>query len=405
MRIAVIGGGASGMAAAYAAATVGARVTLFESNEKLGKKLYISGKGRCNLTNDSPIETHLENVVSNPRFLFSAYHAFSPKDLMTLMEKSGVALKTERGNRVFPRSDKSSDVISAWKRLLQKAKVNLSLCDRVRSIELKGDVFEVLSASGTYDFDRVIVCTGGITYRATGSTGDGYRFAESFGLSLVQPAPALVGIKADLSAELAGLALKNVGLTCKKEGKILYRDFGEMLFTHEGVSGPIVLSLSSKINRLALKDLTIYIDLKPALSIETLDARLVREFAAAPNKALKNVMAELMPKAIVSTVLTQAQLSKNRPCQSVTKGERQRLVETIKGISILPSDFEEFNGAIVTAGGVSVAEIDPKTLQSKKIKGLFFAGEVLDVDALTGGFNLQIAFSTGYLAGLSAANA
>ena len=405
MRIAVVGGGASGMAAAYAAATSGGQVTLFERNEKLGKKLYISGKGRCNLTNDSPIETHLENVVSNPRFLFSAYHALSPKDLMTLMEKSGVALKTERGNRVFPRSDKSSDVISAWKRMLNKANVNISLCDRVQSIGSNGNLFEIVSLSGTYEFDRVIVCTGGITYRATGSNGDGYRFAESFGLSLVKPAPALVGIKAHIPAELAGLSLKNVELSCKKEGKSLYSDFGEMLFTHEGISGPLVLSLSSKINRLILDGLTIYIDLKPALSIETLDARLVREFTAAPNKALKNLMPELMPKSLVSLVLEQAGVSENRPAQSITKAERQRLVQTIKGISIRPVGFEDINGAIVTAGGVSVSEIDPKTMQSKRIKGLFFAGEVLDVDALTGGFNLQIAFSTGYLAGLSAANA
>ena len=405
MQIAVVGGGPSGMAAAYAAAINGATVTLFESNEKLGKKMYISGKGRCNLTNDSSVQNHMSNVLSNPRFLFSAYNAFSPADLMSLVESAGVTLKTERGNRVFPLSDKSSDVISAWERLLARAGVSVKFSEKVLSIEKKADLFTITSTNGEYSFDAVVVTTGGITYRATGSTGDGYRFAKSFGLSVTDLAPALVGIQADIPHELSGLSLKNVELSVVKNGKTLFKEFGEMLFTHSGISGPIALTISSRINREDLSALILSLDLKPALSEETLDARLVREFAVAPNKAIHNVMPTLMPRSLVEFVLDQTGLPGTRPCQSVTKGERRSLAQAIKGLTIIPTGFEDFNGAIVTAGGVSVSEIDPKSMMCKRVSGLYFAGEVLDLDALTGGYNLQIAFSTGYLAGLHAANA
>ena len=405
MLVAVIGGGAAGMAAAYAAADKGAQVVLFEQNEKLGKKVYISGKGRCNLTNDSPIENHVKNVVSNPRFLYSAYHAFPPEDLIALIESTGVSLKTERGGRVFPVSDKASDVISAWQILLQKKNVAIRLNERILSIEKNEERFLLRTSKGETSADRVILATGGFTYQATGSTGDGYRFAEAFGHSLVPLCPSLVGLKVNIPIELAGLSLKNVAITVKKGGKTVYADFGEMLFTHSGVSGPMILSASAKINRLDLADVMISIDLKPALTPEVLDERLLRELSAGSNKILRNVMPTLLPKSLIDFVLRQAKIDPMTPCHSVTKAERGELVNTLKGLTIRPTGFEEFNGAIVTAGGVSVREVDPKDMQSKLVKGLFFAGELLDVDAMTGGYNLQIAFSTGYLAGLGAANA
>lgn len=405
MRIAVIGGGAAGLAASYAAASNGAEVVLFEKNEKLGKKLFISGKGRCNLTNDSDLETHLKNVVRNPRFLYSAYHALSPQDLCSLIERTGVELKTERGGRVFPLSDKSSDVISAWKKLISEVGVEIRINECVQSIKKKGDIFSVESASGSAAFDKVILATGGMTYQATGSDGDGYRFAASFGHTVTRLLPALVGIKAELPASLAGLSLKNVELSVTQGNKAIFREFGEMLFTHTGISGPIVLSASSYLNRLDLSSLLIRIDLKPALSLDTLDARLIREFSAQPNKALRNVMPSLLPKSLIEPLLEQAEIDPSIPCHSITKEARRRLSAALKDFRIHPTAFEEFNGAIVTSGGVSVSEINAKDMQSKLISGLYFAGELLDVDALTGGFNLQIAFSTGYLAGCSAANA
>ena len=405
MLIAVVGGGASGMMAAFAAAKNGARVTLFDKNEKLGKKLFISGKGRCNLTNDSEISEHMNNVVTNPRFLFSSYGALSPFDLMKLVSSYGTPLKTERGGRVFPVSDKSSDVINAFKRMLSDAKVEIKLNEGVSKIEKTNDRFHIKTEKGEYDFDKVILCTGGATYRATGSTGDGYRFAGAFGHTVTPLFPALVGIRSEIPGDLAGLSLKNVELSAYKKGQKIYCEFGEMLFTHTGISGPLVLTLSSKINKFDLKEINLSIDLKPALTEETLSARLVREFSAAPNKSVKNVFASLMPRSLIPFVLDQSGVSENKACNEITKKERADLVSVIKKLPIIPNDFEEFNGAIVTSGGVKTSEVDPKDMQSKLVNGLYFAGELLDVDALTGGFNLQIAFSTGYLAGTAAANA
>ena len=403
MHIAVIGGGAAGMAAAYAAATGGAQVVIFERNEKLGKKVYISGKGRCNLTNDADINGHLANVVRNSKFLYSAYHSLSPTDLFTLIEGAGTPLKIERGGRVFPESDKSSDVIAAWKKLLSDARVIIHYDERVLSLKKTQTGFELDTANGACFFDKVIVATGGMTYQATGSTGDGYRFAEKLGHTLTELKPALVGIKAEISKSLPGLSLKNVELSVYQRERKLFSEFGEMLFTHSGISGPIVLTASSKINRCDLKEIELRIDLKPALSPETLDERLLREFGAAINRSLKKVLPTLMPKSLIPLVLTQADLDENTPCHSITKEQRARLCATIKAIKILPLGFEEFNGAIVTSGGIPVSEINAKDMQSKIVPGLYFAGEIIDVDALTGGFNLQIAFSTGYLAGQSAA--
>ena len=403
MQIAVIGGGASGMMAAYAAAENGANVVLFERNEKLGKKLFISGKGRCNLTNDSDISTHMSNVVSHSKFLFSSYKALPPSALMQMIEREGVALKTERGNRVFPASDKSSDILRALEKMLAKVSVDILLNERVFSVEKQGAGFLVNSESGRRVFDKVVLATGGYTYQATGSTGDGYRFAQKFGHAVTELRPALVGLKGAVPVETAGLSLKNVTLSVRRGGKVLAEEFGEMLFTHRGISGPIVLTLSSKINRISMDELSFSLDLKPAITVETLNDRLMREFSAAPNKSLKNVMPELMPRSLISFVLQSAALSPETPCNSVTKQERRRLAEHIKDLPLHITGFEEFNGAIVTSGGVDVKEVDPKDMQSKSVSGLYFAGELLDVDALTGGFNLQIAFSTGYLAGSSAA--
>ncbi len=403
MRVAVVGGGAAGMSAAYAAATAGAETTLFERNEKLGKKLFISGKGRCNLTNDSDVEGHISNVIRNPRFMYSAYHALSPSDLVTLIESCGVPLKTERGGRVFPVSDKSSDILKAWKELLSDTGVAVRFNERVLSITKQDDGFAVETSVGSYRFDKVILCTGGMTYQATGSTGDGYKLAKTFGHSVTELFPALVGIKAELPESLAGLSLKNVEITVSCGEKELFSEFGEMLFTHTGISGPIVLRASSRVNRENLKDINISLDLKPALSFETLDARLLRDFGGDINKTIKKVLPELMPKSLIPLVLREAGIDENKPCHSITKEERHKLCSVVKGIKIKPTGFEEFNGAIVTSGGVSVGEVNAKDMQSKLVPGLYFAGELLDVDALTGGYNLQIAFSTGYLAGKSAA--
>ena len=404
MPVAVIGGGAAGMAAAYAAASNGAKVTIFDQNEKLGKKLFISGKGRCNLTNASEIDNHLANVVRNPRFLYSAYNAFSPSDLMALIQEAGTPLKVERGARVFPQSDKSSDILAAWKKLLKEVGAEVILGVKVLSLEKTADGFDLLTSAGAYHYDRVIVCTGGITYQATGSTGDGYRFATSLGHTVTELLPGLVGIRADLPKELAGLSLKNVRLSALCRGKEVITEFGELLFTHTGISGPIVLTISSKINRLNMKEVKLLIDLKPALSEETLDARLLRDFSDGINKTVKTVLTGLMPRSLISLVLSQAKTDGNLPCHSVTKEQRRTLCKVIKEITVNPIGPEDRNGAIITSGGVDVREINAKDMQSKIVPGLYFAGEVIDVDALTGGYNLQIAFSTGYLAGRSAAN-
>ena len=403
MFIAVIGGGPAGMMAAYAAAEAGADVTLFERNEKLGKKLFISGKGRCNLTNDSDVSQHISNVVNNPRFLYSAYKALSPRDLMSIIENAGVPLKTERGGRVFPVSDKSSDILSALKTILSFYPISVHLNDRVRTVKKKDDCFNLITESGVYAFDKVIICTGGFTYQATGSTGDGYEFAKAFHHSIHSLKPALVGLKADIPTELAGLSLKNVSLYVKEGEETIAKEFGEMLFTHTGISGPIVLTISSLINRKEYRKLSFSLDLKPALDLQTLSDRLVREFSALPNKTIKNILPNLMPKSLIEYVLTESKIRPDIQANTVTKEQRLRLARIIKALPVRVYDHEEFNGAIVTSGGITVNEVDPKTMQSKLIPGLFFAGEILDVDALTGGYNLQIAFSTGYLSGSSAA--
>lgn len=402
MVVAVIGGGAAGVMAAYSAASFGADVILFEKNEKLGKKMYISGKGRCNVTNNSAIEQHISNVVTNPKFLFAAYNAFSPTDLMQLIESEKIPLKTERGDRVFPISDKSSDIIFAFEKLLKKNNVKVYFNSEVEKVEKVDNQFLIFIGTKSVSVDKVIIATGGFTYQATGSTGDGYKFAKSFGLNVTPLYPALVGLKLKDPLDTPGLALKNVTASITVSGKT-YEEFGEMLFTHTGVSGPIILTLSSYVNKSNINGAKLMIDLKPALNIETLDNRLVREISSQPNKQLKSIMPNILPSSLIVPVLVSAGLTGREICNSITKTQRLSLLSVLKNLTFTIDRFEDFNGAIITSGGVEVKELDPKTMMSKNVSGLYFAGEVIDVDALTGGYNLQIAFSTGYLAGKSAA--
>ncbi len=401
--VVIVGGGASGMMAACVSASNPLnKVILLEKNEKLGKKVYITGKGRCNITCDVEIGEFFNNVVSNPKFLYSAINTFSPQDLINFLQENGLQTKKERGNRIFPASDKASDVTKTFEKLLNKLKVDVRLNTKVLNIKSDGQkAIGVITDAGQVECDSVVVCTGGISYPLTGSTGDGYNFAKHFGHSIVQTKPALVGIdlKGSDFISLQGLSLKNVKLIAKQGQKVIFEDFGEMLFTHYGISGPIVLSCSSKINRLNLDEVSIYIDLKPALSKQVLDNRLIREFTDNNVKNISTVMRSLLPSSLIEIVLFKSNVSKHKNCSQITLEERKRIVDTLKDLTFSVKKLRPIEEAIITAGGVSVKEINPKTMESKLIKGLYFAGEVLDVDAYTGGFNLQIAFSTGFVAG------
>ena len=403
MKTVVIGGGPAGLISAYFNALSGNETILIEKNEKLGKKLYISGKGRCNVTNDCTEEEFLENVVSNQKFLMGAIYRFSPEKFMEFLEKK-VPLKTERGNRVYPFSDKASDITKCLENYLKEVGVKIKLNEKVISVEQKdGAICSVTTEFEKIECEKVIVCTGGVSYPATGSTGDGFNFAKSLGHTIVEPKPALCGInlKGDFYKALQGISLKNVRLTVYRGQKEIYSDFGEMLFTHFGISGPIVLSASSYINRCNLSDITLKLDLKPALTFEQLDARVLRDFDKYKNKQLKNSLDDLLLKGLIPIVIS-ASGNKGEIKNNEFKAEsRKKLVETIKGFEMKPSSLRDVNEAIVTAGGVSVKEINPKTMESKLVKGLYFAGEVIDVDALTGGFNITVAASTGYVAGNS----
>ena len=401
--VVVIGGGASGLMAAYAAAKNRNRVTLIEKNEKLGKKIYITGKGRCNLTNDCPPDIFLQNVVHGGKFLTGAAYAFPAARTMEFMEEFGLALKVERGNRVFPVSDHASDVTKTLERACKTAGVKILLNECVENILYEnGCVSGVVTNHGEMACDCVVIATGGISYPATGSTGDGYRFAGQAGHSLVAPVPSLVGIQTqeDVSA-MQGVSLKNVVLTAKRAGKVLSSRLGELLFTHYGISGPLVLTLSAEINRLPMNEIALALDFKPALNEKQLDDRLLRDFDAGKNEQIKNIMRGLLPSGCIMSVLRAAQIPPEMRGNSVTREARKRLVQTLKEFTLLPRSLRGFDEAVVTAGGVELKEINPKTMESKLIRGLYFCGEVLDLDAYTGGFNLQIAFSTGFLAGNS----
>lgn len=403
-KVVVIGGGAAGMMAAYSAAKKGNEVVLIEKNEKLGKKIYITGKGRCNLTACVDKMEFFNNIVSNPKFLYGAISVLSPYSFMDLLEQNGLKLKEERGNRVFPQSDKASDVTKTLEKMLINVGVDIRLNTEIIDIVIKEDrVEKLISNKGEIACDSAIICTGGISYPLTGSTGDGYNFAKKLGHNIVELRPALVGIELKGSdfAELQGVSLKNVKLNAILDNKIIFSDFGEMIFTHFGISGPIVLSCSSIINRKNLNDIKFSIDLKPALDIQTLDNRLLREFKENNTKSIFSTIRSLLPKSLINVVLRQAQINPDKKCAEITAKERQALIFSLKNLAFDCKKLRPIDEAIITAGGINIKEINPKTMESKLIKGLFFAGEVLDVDAFTGGYNLQIAFSTGYVAGLN----
>lgn len=411
-EIVVVGGGAAGMMAALAASECGSRVLLLEKNEKLGKKLFITGKGRCNVTNAADPEVFFANVCSNPKFLYSAFYGFDNRAVMTLLEQAGCPLKTERGERVFPVSDHSSDVIAALRRMLQKNGVEIRLNTQVerlvREEDGQGGVRGVELQNGqTLAADAVIVCTGGLSYPSTGSTGDGMRFAEACGHRLTQCRPSLVPFETaqDWCRELAGLSLKNVSLRLLCGDKELYREQGEMLFTHFGVSGPLVLTASCYLRDAGERPGTVklYLDLKPALSEEQLDKRLLRDFEEQKNKRFKNALGGLFPGRLIPVMITLSDIDGEKRVNEITRQERRNFVSLIKNLPISVTARRSYAEAIITQGGVSVRDVNPSTMESRRVPGLYFAGEVLDLDARTGGFNLQIAWSTGHLAGESAA--
>ena len=406
-KVVIIGGGAAGMMAAIFAARNGQEVWLLEKNEKLGKKLFITGKGRCNITNAADIEDLFSAVISNPKFLYSGFYSFTNEQVIDLFEELGVKTKVERGGRVFPLSDHSSDVIQALAREMQRLNVNVKLHTEVKELILKdGQVAGVLLSSGKkIDADAVIVATGGISYPSTGSTGDGYKFAKASGHKVTELFPSLVPleVKEWYAKELQGLSLRNIEIHITDDKKKLYDEFGEMLFTHYGVTGPVILSASSVVGKkLSDKELTLHIDLKPALSMEQLDKRLLREFESNHNKQFKNAVDGLFPAKLKPVMIELSEIEPEKKVHEITKEERQRFLHLIKDFSMTLTGLRGYNEAIITKGGVSVKEIDPGTMESKKVAHLYFAGEVLDLDAVTGGYNLQIAWSTGYLAGINA---
>ncbi len=402
MKVIVIGGGPAGMMAAITASEKGDEVILFEKNEKLGKKLYITGKGRCNITNDCDNKTFIANIINNPKFMLGAINKFDTSATQKFCLDNGLKIKVERGKRVFPESDKSSDFIKVFQKVLDKSNVDVRFSTEVSKLQIVDNkVSGVFIGNELIKCDKVIVATGGISYPGTGSTGDGYKFAKDAGHNITPLLPALVGINLVQNvAELAGVTLKNVGCKVLRDGKVLFEEVGEMLFTHTGVSGPIVLTLSSKINKLQGK-LKLSIDLKPALDDSTLDNRLLRDFEGNSNKEFKNAIGDLTVKALLPMIIKESKIKLDKKVNQITKEERNNLVKTIKNLTFDIKDLCGISSAIVTCGGVDVKQINPKNMQSKLIKGLFFAGEVLDVDGLTGGFNIQIAMSTGFVAGKS----
>ena len=405
-KVIVIGGGAAGAVAAIFAARNGHRVELFEKNEKIGKKLFITGKGRCNVTNAGDMDALFDAVKSNPKFLYSAFYSFTNEQAMDFFEELGVRLKVERGNRVFPKSDHSSDIIHALKHELEQLGVEIHFCTEVKDVLVEHEKFTgiVLKNGKKVSGDACVVATGGISYASTGSTGDGYRFAEKTGHKVTELYPSLVPmeVKEWYAKELQGLSLRNVRGTILDGKKKLYDEFGEMLFTHYGVSGPIIISASSVVGKkLQDKELTLQIDLKPALSREQLDQRALRDFEENKNKQFKNAVDKLFPAKLKPIMIELSGISPEKKVNEISKEERLYFVDLIKNFKMTLTGLRSYNEAIITKGGVSVKDIDPGTMESKKISGLYFAGEVLDLDALTGGFNLQIAWSTGYLAGIS----
>ena len=422
-KILIVGGGAAGMMAGVYLARAGHEVHILEKNEKLGKKVYITGKGRCNVTNNCDTEELFRAVMSNPKFLYSAFYSFTPQDVMEFFEEAGVPLKTERGNRVFPVSDHSSDIIRGLERELKKAGAHIHLRTEVKTVKVspyeEPDVDEkkahhsrvtgVELADGSFmEGDHVLVATGGLSYQSTGSTGDGYRFAEETGHKVKELSPSLVPLKTkeDYIPRLQGLSLKNTELTIKSGKKVLFQDFGEMMFTHFGVTGPMILSASSHIGKQLQKsgELNAYLDLKPALTMEQLDARILREFEAGQNKQFKNVIGVLFPSSLTPVMLELGGISPEKKIHDISREERIHFEELVKAFPFTINGMGEYKEAVITRGGVSVKDIQPGTMESRKVKNLYFIGEVLDLDAVTGGYNLQIAWSTAYLAAMALKN-
>lgn len=406
-KVLVIGGGAAGMMAAVAAAGNGAQVLLLEKNEKLGKKLFITGKGRCNITNAADLEDLFSAVVSNPKFLYSSFYSFTNDQVISFFEELGVQTKVERGGRVFPVSDHSSDVIRALEREMDRLGVEIRLRTEVKELIIENSTVKgVLLSSGKKMYvDAVIAATGGISYPSTGSTGDGYRFAGQCGHKVTELLPSLVPmeVKEWYARELMGLSLRNIEIRVTDGKKKLYQEFGEMLFTHYGVTEPVILSASSIVGKkLKEKELTLHIDLKPALTEEQLDKRVLREFEENHNRQFKNAVDSLFPSKLRPIMVELSGIPEEKKVHEIMKEERLHFVRLIKDFTMTLSGLRGYKEAIITKGGVSVKEIDPGTMESKLVKGLYFAGEVLDLDAVTGGYNLQIAWSTGYLAGINA---
>ena len=403
-KVIIVGGGAAGMLASIISAKNGCAVTLFEKNEKLGKKVYITGKGRCNVTNNCDPEELLQAVMSNPKFLYSAFYSFTSQDMMQLLEDAGVSLKTERGNRVFPVSDHSSDIIHGLEQLMKKYGVQIHLRSEVKNLLTENGIVTgiQLTDNKVYTADAVIVATGGLSYPTTGSTGDGYRFAVETGHTVTECMPSLVPLttKEAYIPLMKGLSLRNVELTIKRGKKTVYQDFGEMMFTHFGITGPLVLSASAKIGKFLQKgeELSAYLDLKPALSHEQLDDRILREFSSAQNKQFKTVIGVLFPSSLTPVIIGLGPIPEDKVIHDISREERLAFGALIKAFPFTITGLGGFSEAVITRGGVSVREIQPGTMESKKIKNLYFIGEVLDLDAVTGGYNLQIAWSTAYLA-------
>lgn len=396
MNIAVVGAGASGLMCSGFLAKNGFNVTLFEKRERVARKLLITGKGRCNITNNCTSEEFLENIPQNSRFLYSAIKAQSPQDTIDFFEDLGVKTKTERGNRVFPKSDKSLDVIDALFEFCYENGVNIKLQEPVLDISANTDeVFRLKTEKNTYNFDKIIIATGGVSYPQTGSTGDGYKFAEKFSHKIIKPSASLVALNAKDTQDLMGLSLKNVEITLFEGTKPIYKDFGEMLFTHFGVSGPLILSSSAHMKE--NQNYKISIDLKPALSKEELDKRLLKDFEKYNSKNLINGLVDLLPKKLIPVIIDRCQLDEFSKIHTINKKQRQKLCSVLKNFEVTITSKCSVDQAVITRGGVCVKEINPKNMESKKMPNLYFIGEILDVDGYTGGFNLQIAWSTAYL--------
>ena len=411
-KVIIVGGGAAGMMAAISASKEGKNVCILEKNEKLGKKLFITGKGRCNITNACPADEFLNHVVTNPRFLYSTFSQFNNEDMMNYLERIGLPIKTERGQRVFPQSDRSSDVIQALKRECERGRVKICYHAEVKELLFDKDKEKctgvLLSDGKRITGDSVILACGGYSYASTGSTGEGYILARQAGHKIKSVEPSLVPFEMEESwcKDLMGLTLKNIGMRIKAKKKTIYEGFGEFLFTHFGVSGPLVLTASTCFGKyqkeLKMGELKLFLDLKASLTPEQLDKRFLREFDTYRNKNISNVMERLLPKKMIPIFLQEAQIPEDKKIRDISKKERRHMIELMKNFEMHIQGVRGFNEAIVTRGGVNVKEINPATMESKKVKSLFFAGEMMDVDAVTGGYNLQIAWTTGFVAGKNA---